>query len=241
MIQRSTFPGKDVIKHHHPHELWRSLFQHVTLKTGLICGSDALYAMENDTDKIWEWSFYRPSWLMKGKTLVPILKKVACCCYRGWDWRTARAVTAFTHCEKGDREKQFAEKKECEAFLLETRFGWDYLGRFLDISDFRSCLYKKKAQILPELLDPFHPITATPCIHIVTSESPILNFYRRTNLKSSHGSSQIQSNQSRVPIHGKLQDVLQRWEGFGNSTGLQSFRTFAQVVWMIWTTGPSWP
>lgn len=40
--RRSTFPGKGLIKHHHPHELWWSLFQHVTWKTRLIPGSDAV-------------------------------------------------------------------------------------------------------------------------------------------------------------------------------------------------------
>ena len=37
-------------------------------------------------------------------------------------------------------------------------------------------------RIIPELLDPFQPIIATPCIHIVTSKSSVLISCSRTSL-----------------------------------------------------------
>lgn len=69
-----------------------------------------------------------------GRKYVPFLRNTESC-YKAWDRKTDRLVAAFTHSEKGVRLLQYNKRV---SFLPDTMPGWDSLGLFLGIRDFRS-------------------------------------------------------------------------------------------------------
>lgn len=110
--------------------------------------------------KIWKRPCYHPSSLTERKMFMPFSKSAACCCYRAWDWKTARAVTAFTHWENETWRNVCWSR---EGIIL--AWAWACLG-FLRVlprhHDFRTCLCEKKTQILPEVFDAFQWIIGAP-------------------------------------------------------------------------------
>lgn len=114
-----------------------------------------------------------------------------------------------------------------KSFLPEPRLGWDSLDPFPDTSDFRSCLCEKKAQILPELLDPFQSIVGTPVrVHfLVSAGGPVCRAHMaalRSNLTRTQGCQSMTS----CKMCSREQKVLRTIF----NTDLQSFRTSAHVV-----------
>lgn len=126
--------------------------------------------------KIWTGSFYHPSAWWKGRCLCHFGKMLHAAAI---EVGTEGLPEQWLHLHIVKRE---TGRKSRESFLPEPTLGWDSLCPLPDISDFRSSPCEKKAQILPELLDSFQPIIATPCIQIGTSKSLVLKSCRRTGL-----------------------------------------------------------
>lgn len=168
------FPEEAFIEHHHPHELWWLLFQHVTLKAD----SFQQLILLGLWKKIWTGPCYHPSWLMKRKIVfMPFLKCAACCCYRVWERKTAKAVTAFTHWEnEAQRNVQMSAGVEREGTNLpELRLAWDSLEPFPNIVTLEHVCVKRRLKKISQSLWCFPVKHRNSRCHTVISKSSVLN------------------------------------------------------------------
>lgn len=171
--QRSSFPGKGLIKLHH--SPW-----------AVMVPLPARDMKDQTRSCIWCCLAYGKRYGQDLSIIPSAWWKGRCLCHFG-KMLHAAAIEVGTeglpeqwlHLHIVKRE---TGRKSRESFLPEPTLGWDSLCPFPDISDFRSSPCEKKAQILPELLDSFQPIIATPCIQTGTSKSLVLKSCRRTGL-----------------------------------------------------------
>lgn len=132
------------------------------------------------------------------------------------------------------------EKKERESFFLEPMLGWDSLGPFPDISDLDPVCVKRGLKSFLSSLTLSSPsqqlhVSAWSPVRVQSSISaggPVC----RAHMAPLKSWSQRRQSMTSCETYSREQKGL----GTVFSTVFQSFRTFAHVVWVLWTTGLSW-